>query len=1224
MTLNIKDFKFEGVEPVELESEGEEGGSFFGGLVDFVDTTVDTIKQGAANSTLGVAYEMGREGLIVDWVTSPFKGDMSPEIREKRIEYIKKLGLDPDVASNVINVEDDESFLQMATILSDNHQRNVQFYKDAGIGQTLASGLVEGILDPVTLASIAAAPFTGGGSLAATAARAGSIGSKVIKATSMGLSGAAGNVASAGIREELGVEKADYAMAAGSGFVLGSGISLIGDGWKAFRGFSDTSEHIEVRAKTRESAKDPDSPDLSKFSGEIKLDQEYKGRKYMLHPTEEGAVILEDGTIISATNPLNPETVRRYIESNNKYLDVNGMVGLGNLSELSTTLHKSKDARVRNFAAEATPPLAGYKGGGYYPAMTTEDIISYMRSQDNVAIPKAQSQLEKAIREMQVGEPSITRKAALDSIGRKVVESIEGNKKITLTKEEQLLKDQLNDILGKKEEFLKAPNSFGRTDAKPLLKESNYSGEYFPTIYDRGTVSHYREMFGGNEGLQKALKTSYIASYRADPVVKARVDKILKDTINVEGVSDSAEAFIWAKLKKTLERKKPLKSDKIKATESHLNAKLKEKGVPAPIRKELVSRLVAIAKHTKLSDELQKEAERSIKSVIKIKEVTPEILEKYANDKAYGISHNNEFVASSVVDDQLTGLVGIENNDFLANRHGFGNSQKVNIKLENGDVVEFAPNDLRSYDIIPILSQYSNRINGDIAIMGSMGKTTRELKNEITELRQLATNEKNPKLKREVKAMEEFVKLATGRGRKDPDTVGETLMRSLMDLTLFSRGNYIAAMNFLEAVPILTNGTYRAIIQQIPILREFTKVNKVVSKEELDGFHRALAGKELDDSIRPSRDDIINRLRETSDSSDLAIKLAGNTRYLGQELTSGRYSPIRLIGGTTNLLIDTARKGLLGDIMGEALGAKGVSKWSSEKMLRAARITRSQYDGILAFIRENASLGKDGRYAFSDLDSLSSDPRMFDLWRYADAISKEVILQPHRIGWQQEKAFNAYVDTALMFKRFMLRSLNGRTLHSWYQATRNGRALEIGFLLLLDMSANCMFQIARTNVTAAGMPPVKAEKYRQQNLDPNVLALGSIMRSSQLTGVTGLSTTVMNLFGADITQNLRTTTSSPYLAKEGKLYDKGSRGYQLASEFGGRLAREVPVLGTVSTGVSLTSNAFNALTSPNAATKISAGAGVSADLQGIFPNIPGLNVALLKIFESAGLPVEQQ
>ncbi|MDJ1420216.1 hypothetical protein, partial [Pseudomonas aeruginosa] len=108
-----------------------------------------------------------------------------------------------------------------------------------------------------------------------------------------------------------------------------------------------------------------------------------------------------------------------------------------------------------------------------------------------------------------------------------------------------------------------------------------------------------------------------------------------------------------------------------------------------------------------------------------------------------------------VIDDNITGLVGIENNSFLEARNMFDSD--IPVTLPDGST--FSVNDLRDFDMARIIPAYDRRVNGDISIMGGSGKTTQQLKDEIMALDKRA--ERKGQLKGEVEALKDTVKILT-------------------------------------------------------------------------------------------------------------------------------------------------------------------------------------------------------------------------------------------------------------------------------------------------------------------------------------------------------------------------------------------------------------------------------------------------------------------------------
>ncbi|MRU34850.1 hypothetical protein FGX56_01185, partial [Xylella fastidiosa subsp. multiplex] len=103
-----------------------------------------------------------------------------------------------------------------------------------------------------------------------------------------------------------------------------------------------------------------------------------------------------------------------------------------------------------------------------------------------------------------------------------------------------------------------------------------------------------------------------------------------------------------------------------------------------------------------------------------------------------------------------------------------------------------------------------------IAIMGSTGKTTKELKDEILALK--AKAEGDGKKTGEDHALRDTVKILTNRARHNQDTVWETTLRSINDLGFFAKNAYMGAQNITEIAGMIVTGNVRALGHGIPIL----------------------------------------------------------------------------------------------------------------------------------------------------------------------------------------------------------------------------------------------------------------------------------------------------------------------------------------------------------------------------------------------------------------------
>src|SRR5699024_9652525 len=149
--------------------------------------------------------------------------------------------------------------------------------------------------------------------------------------------------------------------------------------------------------------------------------------------------------------------------------------------------------------------------------------------------------------------------------------------------------------------------------------------------------------------------------------------------------------------------------------------------------------------------------------------------------------------------------------------------------------------------------------------------------------------------------------------------------------------------------------------------------------------------------MRPTRQDINQRHRESTDTPDIAAKVVGTIKKTTQELAA--HSPlIKFLNGTTNYLLDMSYLGIIGDEYSHAITGKGANKLIKGDMLKSASISKEQWEGIQALIRENVTRGEDGKFTFKDKRKLANDPRAMDLWRLADKVADETMLRPHKVS----------------------------------------------------------------------------------------------------------------------------------------------------------------------------------------------------------------------------------
>lgn len=600
--------------------------------------------------------------------------------------------------------------------------------------------------------------------------------------------------------------------------------------------------------------------------------------------------------------------------------------------------------------------------------------------------------------------------------------------------------------------------------------------------------------------------------------------------------------------------------------------------------------------------------------------LTPEGLaaavDKYANDKAYGISHTEQFERSSVMEENINGLVGLENNSFLEARNLFDSD--MSIVLPNGQT--FSVNNLREWDMDKIVPAYNRRVNGDIAIMAGTGKTTKDMKDLVETMMNKAGDD--GKLKGEVSTLSDTLKILTGRARRDgaDDAAFATVMRTMTDLSFFAKNAYMGVQNLTEIGGMLARGNVRAMLHGVPIFRDLAFRNKKVGASEIKDLHNVIFGKELDDSIRPSKQDVIDRLRSYSDLGRGTATALGTAKYYTGELAV-RSPFTKVLNGTTNYLLDAGRQGFLSDIVEHSL--TGSKRKFDDRWLKTAGISDEQWKGIKSLIRESVTRGPDGKYTIKDKKAFSQDPRAMDLWRMGDTIADETLLRPHKLSNMDAKAYGPIAKTVLQFKNFVIKSINGRTMRTFYNATKNNRAIDAALSTVMSMGLAGMYYMAQAHIKAYAMQDGRDREYLKQALNPTMIGYAALSRSSHLGGPLGVANILGGIAGYEDTKMLRSSIlpRSP-TEKPERAITFGAATSDPVMNVVGNFLEQVPAFGyAANVGVS----AYNLAGYLKADTRVNERdymTGMYNTFRELVPNDPITQKLLLGTFEEQGIHIK--
>lgn len=585
-------------------------------------------------------------------------------------------------------------------------------------------------------------------------------------------------------------------------------------------------------------------------------------------------------------------------------------------------------------------------------------------------------------------------------------------------------------------------------------------------------------------------------------------------------------------------------------------------------------------------------------------------VEEYARNKAYGISHTQDFNRSHLVDDQVTGLVGAENNNFLEGRHLFDSDMQVHVG--NGQM--FSVNDLRNFDMTHITPSYDRRVNGDIGIMGATGETTEALKDRITALGVGMEN------KKEYKALQDGLKILTGRARRDPDGVFATLARALSDMSFLAKNAYMGIQGITETAALITKGHTRMLLKGVPFFKEIATMGSKATPKFLDDMHGLVFGRELDNLIRPKREDIIMRLRDNADASPMVAKAAGTLKFMTQE-ASARWPLTKFLTESSNYIADAGRQGVLKELVDFAHGtpSKMGKKMFDNERLKSMSLTQEQFVGMQDLVRE-ATVVRNGKLEIVKPELFKSDPRSMDIWRLGDKIADETILRPHKLSSQDTVAYGAGIKLAMQFKNFTMRSMNARAVRGYHDMTKNGRVADTVMQAILSTGmAGAMFA-AMAYTRSVGMPDKDREKYLKDALNPTMLGYAALSRGSHIGAPLGLANMIMAPLGHDQARMVRTSiTPRPKAEKQSGAIKYGASKDDRVQDFMSGVLDQVP-------------GASWALAAGQAGHSLAGLAGSNGrrqdqeymtslynGLRGIIPNDPASQFLLMKIMEEQGI-----
>ena len=509
--------------------------------------------------------------------------------------------------------------------------------------------------------------------------------------------------------------------------------------------------------------------------------------------------------------------------------------------------------------------------------------------------------------------------------------------------------------------------------------------------------------------------------------------------------------------------------------------------------------------------------------------------------------------------------VTINHVNFLKERSPLGSSEAITLP----DGSTFSVNDIRDFELRTILPSYNSNMMHKIAIHGA-GFDEKELRDLVNSNYDRLIKSGN---KHDANALMNGYKIITGQARRGAEGITDHLLAAAQSATFGSRNTYMGLMNITETQKLLADNSWRSMLDNIPIMRDMFAWNTKQGRETLQSMHDYVFGKYLDDTFRPRYKDYVGALTANPDTvqSQITIKTVAGIRKSADNYAF--YNPgSAILKGTTNGIINAARKTLVGDMVRNVFESGNLPKYlRDEQKLNSLSITNEQFEGIKNLIREHVQYNGKGDYVLKDAQKWVADPRTADLFRLGDNYANRIILRPETISSMKTKEYPRALNLLTQFKMFSVRSVNGKMMQMFGDAKYNRQYMDNALQFVLSLGLAGIGYAGQTYGLSNTMPEEKRDQYMAGAFEPNNLMFNILSRSSVIGGPLGLISTAYTVAtGSGPGQYLRSTVTPELLqAKEPGIF-KGS--FSQSPTFKGGIERIIQQ----SPALSFTANLFAA------------------------------------------------
>lgn len=522
-------------------------------------------------------------------------------------------------------------------------------------------------------------------------------------------------------------------------------------------------------------------------------------------------------------------------------------------------------------------------------------------------------------------------------------------------------------------------------------------------------------------------------------------------------------------------------------------------------------------------------------------DVTPEMVEKYYNDKTYGIIAEDAPMTRHANDSgEATSSL-----DYFKHRMG------VNLMgvVKTSDGQDFRLDDLLDKNTEAVLSNYMRAVNGRLSLVSVTGMDEAALAKKIANMKESEGKT----------GLEEFMKVVKGTSRSDYDgwDLGADLLR---DVTYGVTNGKMGINAVFEAAVNLSRSGYASGVART--------VNKALGKDPLDfskkdivehvvdGFLGTHLTQRLNINFADYKAQMATRMRKDVDELGMLENAAIASRYKVTQAV--QWSPqARMVDGMQKLQVDTANNTAISEMFASARTGFSKGILADEKFLKSNHIGQNLLDdakGIIADIQK--AYEADG-YP-KDPDWMQKKGFLFDarassLSRIAYAYSDETLQKQNRAGQAYLKPLGPWGRLFMQFKRFAVGS--SQYASKMAKDITKYRRLDQAGALAVSFGTAYIHYASLTMMDTMQMTDRERREYLEENFSPNMQAWGMLKRNQYLA-FHGMGYDTLGIFADLPGAGIGRTTTDQFA--EGLTDAKPDSGYGMAQSAGGNLMSNVP------------------------------------------------------------------